>query len=225
VQDNLMIEIPVLAPEETLLLTLRHGVTELNRDKRVSGQTLDVPLLPEGIRQAEEARQRFVGTPLDVVISSPLARAIQTAEIVTGFPREAMEIDPQATERSFGRMEGLTRAEVESRFPDVRYLQIGHVGYSLNPPDGEPFPALHDRARRLLQRLLERHRGRRILVSSHQTFLQQLHGVVRGLGPFEALHHDILNLELNLFHLNPQGLLTSHRREQLAPGAAQFPSF
>jgi len=220
-----MIEVPTRAPAETLLLTLRHGVTELNRDKRVSGQTLDVPLLPEGVRQAEEARDRFAGTPLDVVISSPLARAIQTAEIVTGFPRTAIEIDPLATERSFGRMEGLTRAEVESRFPEVRYLQIGHVGYSLNPPDGEPFPALHDRTRRFLQRLLERHRGRGILVSSHQTFLQQLHGVLRGLDPFEALHDDILNLELNVFHLNPQGQLVSHRREQLALGAVQYPSF
>ncbi len=220
-----MIALPALAPEETLLFTLRHGVTELNRDQRVSGQTLDVPLLPEGIRQAEEARDRFAGTPLDVVISSPLARAIQTAEIVTGFPREAMEIDPLATERSFGLMEGLTRAEVESRFPEVRYLQIGHVGYSLNPPRGEPFPALHDRARRFLQRLLERHRGRRILISSHQTFLQQLHGVLRGLDPFETLQHDLLNLELNLFHLNPHGHLVSYRREQLAPGAVRFPSF
>jgi probable phosphoglycerate mutase len=220
-----MIEIPVLAPEETLLFTLRHGVTELNRDKRVSGQTLDVPLLPEGIRQAEEARERFAGTPLDVVISSPLLRAIQTAEIVTGFPRKAIEIDPQATERSFGRMEGLTRAEVEARFPEVRYLQIGHVGYSLNPPDGEPFPALQDRARRFLHRLLERHRGRRVLISSHQTFLQQLHGVLRGLSHLEALHDDILNLELNLFHLDAQGQLKSHRSQPLVPQASQYPSF
>lgn len=220
-----MIEVPALAPRETLLFTLRHGVTELNRDKRVSGQTLDVPLLPEGVGQAEEARERFAGTPLDLVISSPLARAMQTAEIVTGLPREAIEIDPLATERSFGQMEGLTRAQVESRFPEVRYLQIGHIGYSLNPPGGEPFPALHDRARRLLQRLLQRHPGRRILVSSHQTFLQQLHGVLRGLDPFETLQHDILNLELNLFHLNAQGRLISHRRELLAPQATQYPSF
>jgi broad specificity phosphatase PhoE len=200
-------------------------VTELNRDKRVSGQTLDVPLLPEGIRQAEEARERFAGTPLDVVISSPLLRAIQTAEIVTGFPRKAIEIDPQATERSFGRMEGLTRPEVEARFPEVRYLQIGHVGYSLNPPDGEPFPALQDRAGRFLHRVLERRRGRRILISSHQTFLQQLHGVLRGLSHLEALHNDILNLELNLFHLDAQGQLKSHRSQPLVPQASQYPSF
>ncbi len=220
-----MIEIPVLAPGETLLFTLRHGLTELNRDKRVSGRTLDVPLLPDGVRQAEGARDRFAGTPVDAVLSSPLVRAIRTAEIVTGFPREAIEIDPLCNERSFGLMEGLTRAEVESRFPEVQYLQIGHIGYSLNPPGGEPFAALHDRARRFLQGVLQRHRGRRILISSHQTFLQQLHGVLRGLDPFQALHDDILNLELNLFHLDPQGDLSSHRSEQLVAWAAQYPSF
>ncbi|MGH2399367.1 MAG: histidine phosphatase family protein [bacterium] len=220
-----MIEIPKLAPEETLLSTVRHGLTELNRDKRVSGQTLDVPLLDEGIRQAEEARERFAGTPLDVVISSPLRRAIQTAEIVTGFPEHAIEIDPLCNERSFGKMEGLKRADIEARFPEVRYLQIGHIGYSLNPPGGELFPALQDRARRFLQGVLQRHRGRRVLVSSHQTFLQQLHGVLRGLEPSQALEHDILNLELHVFHLGPHDDLLSDRSELLVPSSGQFPSF
>lgn len=220
-----MIEIPTLAPNDTLVLTLRHGLTEMNRDKRVSGQTIDVPLLEEGIRQAQEARDRFAGTPLDVVISSPLVRAIRTAEIVTGFPSPAIEIDPLCNERSFGVMEGLTRAEVESRFPEVRYMQIGHIGYSLNPPGGEPFPALHDRARAFLHGALQRHLGRRILISSHQTFLQQLHGVLRGLDPFQALQDDILNLELNLFHLGPRAELKQHRSELLVPSAGTFPSF
>lgn len=220
-----MLEIPTLAPEDTLLFTLRHGLTELNRDKRVSGQTLDVPLLNEGVRQAEEARERFAGTPLDVVISSPLMRAIQTAAIVTGFSEGAIEIDPLCNERSFGRMEGLRRADVETEFPEVRYLQIGHIGYSLNPPGGEPFPALHDRARRFLRGVLERHPRRRILVSSHQNFLQQLHGVLRGLDHFEALQYDILNLELNVFHLGPRDDLLAHRVEQLVPSSSKYPSF
>src|SRR5439155_19328199 len=107
----------------------------------------------------------------------PGRRAIHRADSATGFPWAAMGIDPLATEGSFGKMEGLTRAQVESRLPEVRYLQIGTVGYSLNPPGGEPFPVLHDRARAFLRQVLERHRARRILISSHQTFLQQLHGV------------------------------------------------
>ena len=218
-------EPPALAPGDTLIFTLRHGLTELNRDKRIGGQHLDVPLLPEGIRQAEEARAAFAGTPVDIVIASPLKRAIQTAEIVTGWSREAIVIDELCTERSFGQMEGLARAQVEARFPDVRYLQIGHIGYSLNPPDGEPFPALQARARQFLHGMLDRHRGRRVLVSSHQNFLQQLHGVLRAEDPLEALRWDILNLELNVFHLDPHGTARGHRVVQLVPSAAQHPSF
>jgi broad specificity phosphatase PhoE len=214
-----------LAPGDTLIFTLRHGLTELNRDKRIGGQLLDVPLLPEGIRQAEEARAAFAGTQVDVVIASPLKRAIQTAEIVTGLAREAIVIDELCTERSFGRMEGLARAQVEDQFPDVRYLQIGHIGYSLNPPDGESFPALQARARQFLSWALNRYRGRRVLVSSHQNFLQQLHGVLRGEDPLEALRWDILNLELNLFHLDSHDSVRDRRAIQLVPSAAQHPSF
>ncbi len=220
-----MIDAPALAARETLIWTLRHGLTELNRDKRIGGRLLDVPLLEEGIRQAEEARVAFAGTPVDIVIASPLRRAIHTAEIVTGWPRESLVIDELCTERSFGRMEGLTRAQVETQFPDVRYLQIGCIGYSLNPPEGEPFPALQARAREFLLKLLDRNRGRRVLVSSHQNFLQQLHGVLRGEEPFQALRWDILNLELNMFHLDSHGDTRGHRTVQLVPSAAQYPSF
>jgi broad specificity phosphatase PhoE len=223
--ESAMIEIPPRNPGDTVVLTLRHGLTELNRDKRIGGQHLDVPLLPEGVRQAEEARARFAGTTVDVVIASPLARAMETAEIVTGWSRAAMVIDGLCTERSFGRLEGLTRAQVEAQFPDVRYLRIGHLGYSLNPPDGEPFPALQSRAREFLGRVLDRYRGRRVLVSSHQNFLQQLHGVLHGMDPYEALRSDILNLELNLFLLDPHGNPRVARVVHLVPSAAQYPSF
>ena len=220
-----MIEIPALAAGDTLICTLRHGLTELNRDKRIGGQLLDVPLLAEGIRQAEEARAAFAGTTVDVVIASPLTRAIQTAEIVTGWSREAIVIDARCTERSFGRMEGLTRAQVEDQFPDVRYLQIGHIGYSLNPPEGEPFPALQARARQFLSWVLDRYRGCRVLISSHQNFLQQLHAVLSGEDSFEALRRDILNLELNLFHLDSHDRVRGRQTIQLVPSAAHHPSF
>ena len=220
-----MIEIPAVDAGDTLIYTLRHGLTELNRDKRIGGQSLDVPLLPEGIRQAEEARARFTGTPVDVVISSPLSRAIQTAEVVTGWSRAMITVDALCMERSFGRLDGLTRAQVEARHPEVRYLEIGVIGYSLNPPDGESFQALRARAREFLRGVLDRHRGRRILVSSHQNFLQQMHGVIRDIDPFEALRSDILNLELNLFHLDAQDSLQAGRKIQLVPSAARHPSF
>ena len=108
-----MIEPPPLQPGQTLLYTLRHGLTELNRSKRTGGR-LDAPLIDEGRQQAEEARENFDGTPLDVVVSSSLQRAIETARIVTGWPRDRMIIDDLAIERSFGEMEGLTQDEIRA---------------------------------------------------------------------------------------------------------------
>jgi broad specificity phosphatase PhoE len=220
----MVIEQPEPALGETLLSTIRHGLTELNRDQRVGGR-VDVPLIQEGRQQAEEAQATFNATPFDVVISSPLQRSIETASIVTRLPPDRIEIDELCTERSFGAMEGITPAEVRERYPQVRYLHIGHIGYSLNPPGGEPFPDLQARARRFLDRLLTRREGMRILVFSHQNFLQQLHGVLLGLDPFGSLQHDILNCELNQFLLGPQGALRGHRTVQLCLSAARHPSF
>lgn len=219
-----MVEQPALRPNQTLLYTLRHGLTELNRAKRTGGR-LDVPLLEEGRRQAEQARANFDGTSLDIVISSSLRRAIETALIVTGWEREKILIDDLAVERSFGDMEGLTQDEIRVRFPFVIYVPIEHVRYSLNPPGGESFETLRARARAFLDRTLRAHRGRRILVSSHQNFMQQVHGELRGMDPYAALLDDIINLELNQFQLDADGRLLSHRVYHLCPDASGHPSF
>lgn len=208
----------------TLLSTVRHGLTELNREKKVGGR-VDVPLIEEGRRQAKEANETFDGTPFDVVISSPLARALETAEIVAGVSREEVVIDEGCTERSFGEMEGLRPEEVRERLPQVEYVRIGDVNYSLNPPGGETFDQLHERAREFLKRTVRKHGGKKILLFAHENFLQQLHGVLRGLGPMESLEQAILNCELNRFCLDAEGSLVSHQRVELCASAGDFPSF
>ena len=219
-----MLEQPDPAECHTLLSTVRHGLTELNRDRRVGGR-YDAPLIEEGRRQAREANGAFDGTPFDVVISSPLSRALETAEIIAGVSRDDIMVEEGCTERSFGEMEGLRSAQVRKRLPQVRYVRIGHVDYSLNPPGGETFEELHERARRFLERTLELHGGTKILLFGHENFLQQLHGVIRGLGPMQSLEHTILNCELNRFCLDAYGSLISHHRVELSTSASDYPSF
>jgi len=219
-----MLEQPDPAECHTLLSTVRHGLTELNRDRRVGGR-YDAPLIEEGRRQAREANGAFDGTPFDVVISSPLSRALETAEIIAGVGREDIMVEDGCIERSFGEMEGLTPGQVREWLPQVRYVRIGHVDYSLNPPGGETFEELHERARRFLERTLELHGGTKILLFGHENFLQQLHGVIRGLGPMQSLEHTILNCELNRFCLDADGFLISHHRVELSTSASDYPSF
>ncbi len=219
-----MIAQPSLSPGDTLISTLRHGLTELNRDKRVGGHT-DVPLLEVGRQQAKAARAEFAGTPYDLVISSPLQRAIETATIVTALQPGELVIEPLCIERFFGQMEGLTRPQVEQRFPQVVYLQIDQIGYSLNPPGGESFEVLRRRAEQFLEKLLAKYGGHRLVISSHQAFLQQLHGLLLGRDPFDSLRMDLLNLELNQFHLGPQRKLIRHQQVHLIPDAQKYASF
>lgn len=219
-----MIAQPKLSRGDTLISTIRHGLTELNRDKRVGGHT-DVPLLEVGRQQAQEARSNFSETPFDLVISSPLRRAIETALIVTGVAQADLIIEPLCIERFFGEMEGLTRPQVEERFPQVVYLQIGRIGNSLNPPGGESYEALRRRAEQFLDQVLADHSGRRIVISSHQAFMQQLHGLLLGRDPYDSLRVDLLNLELNQFHLDPLRKLIQHQRVYLIPDAQKYASF
>jgi probable phosphoglycerate mutase len=219
-----MLQPPDPARCHTLLSTVRHGLTELNRDRRVGGR-YDAPLIEEGRRQAREANEALDGTHFDVVISSPLSRALETAEIIAGVGRDDIVVEEGCTERSFGEMEGLTPAQVRERLPQVRYVRIGHVDYSLNPPGGETFEELHERARRFLERTLELHGGKKILLFGHENFLQQLHGVIRGLDPMQSLERAILNCELNQFCLDADGSLFSEHRVELSPSAGDYPSF
>ncbi|MDH5224201.1 MAG: histidine phosphatase family protein [Actinomycetota bacterium] len=212
------------APGETVVSTIRHGLTELNRDQRVGGR-LDVPLLEAGREQARQAGAVFTSRGVDVVVVSPLRRAIETAELVTHWRRSSFEIDELCTERSFGEMEGIDPAEVPTRFPMVEYLRIEDIGYSLNPPGGETFEELHERAHRFVDGLIARHAGRSIVVFSHQNFLQQMHAVLRAMGPKEALEYDILNCELNEFRLGADRGLLDHRVRQLVASAGDHASF
>ena len=219
-----MIEQPEVGAEEILLSTIRHGLTELNRDKRVGGR-VDAPLIDEGREQAREARERFEGTLFDVVISSPMSRVLETAEIIAGVGRDEVQVEEGCIERSFGEMEGLSPDKVREQLPEVCYRRIDGVDYSLNPPGGETFEQLHERARNFFEKTIVSQRGKRVVLFGHENFLQQLHGVIRGRGPMESLEGGILNCELNQFHLGSDGTLVSHYSIQLCPSASDHPSF
>jgi broad specificity phosphatase PhoE len=98
------------------LLLTRHGLPDAGSDLWLGSQ-LDVPLRPEGRRQAEALAHRLAGIRIDRIFSSPMLRALETAQIVaTGRP---VEVDDRLIERDYGRWEGLTNAEIEARDPEL----------------------------------------------------------------------------------------------------------
>ena len=119
----------------TTILLVRHGETDWNRDRRVQGHT-DVPLNETGREQARALAGELAGEPLAAVYSSDLSRALETATIVAEPRSLAVTTLPALREKHFGTWEGLTDAEVLTRFPDAHATGWG---------DGETTEEMADR--------------------------------------------------------------------------------
>jgi glucosyl-3-phosphoglycerate phosphatase len=99
------------------VIVLRHGRTEWNAERRFQGQA-DPPLDDVGRAQADQVAELLAGLRPAVIVTSDLQRATQTAGPIGERVGIAVQVDPRLRERSLGHWEGLTRDEVEQRYPD-----------------------------------------------------------------------------------------------------------
>lgn len=101
----------------TRLIVWRHGNTDWNAANRVQGQS-DVPLNELGRRQAVDAAELLIRLKPDVLFSSDLSRAADTASALAALSGLPISHDERLRERYFGEWQGLTMAEVAERRPD-----------------------------------------------------------------------------------------------------------
>ena len=149
----------------TTTLLLRHGETPLSAERRFAGRG-EIPLTEEGLRQAAAAAGRLAARGgIDLIVSSPLLRARQTAGAVAGATGAPLQSDDGLAELDFGEWEGLTIAEASQRWPDEVTAWLGNVAAA--PPGGESFAAAIARVNAALDRLLAAHQFRTLLLVSH----------------------------------------------------------
>lgn len=101
---------------------LRHGETDWNRKKLLQGHT-DIPLNERGRVQVDDTVRRLsaLGVRMDAIVSSPLKRARESAEIAAyrlAFPKDQIAVEDLLIERSFGQGEGMSLQEMKERYPD-----------------------------------------------------------------------------------------------------------
>lgn len=170
--------------EPTRLLLLRHGRTPLSVERRFAGRG-DILLTEAGHAQAEAAARRVAEMGVDVIVSSPLARTRQTAGYAADLLGLPVEVDEGFVETDFGIWEGLTFAEARER--DAEHVDRWLSDPETGPPEGESFAQVARRVARARDALLERHRGRRVLLVSHVTPIKVT--VQQALlAPIEALY-------------------------------------
>jgi glucosyl-3-phosphoglycerate phosphatase len=124
----------------------RHGQTVWNAERRFQGQS-DIPLDETGQAQAERAARLLAALRPDLIVSSDLSRAAQTAAPLARLTGLDVTLDKDLRERHGGRWEGLTDTEIRTRYP------AEHAAWS--PPDGEPSAVVADRVAGALHRIAE----------------------------------------------------------------------
>ena len=106
-----------------MIYIVRHGQTDWNLEGRFQGR-IDIELNEKGREQAKLTKEKLKNIKFDKVISSPLKRAIETAQIITDEP---VEVDDRIIERCNGQLEGKLKKECESMvdFTDENESKLG----------------------------------------------------------------------------------------------------
>lgn len=147
----------------TYLYLIRHAQSEWNALGKMQGHA-DPPLDELGLRQAQALGERFRSIELDAIYSSPLQRALATAQAIATFKQLTIQLDDRLKELNMGEWTGLTGDEANERFPGR--------GFSSNwrmqgPPGGETYPQLMGRAAAALAAIVAAQPGGRVAVVTH----------------------------------------------------------
>ncbi|HKP19333.1 MAG TPA: histidine phosphatase family protein [Gaiellaceae bacterium] len=175
----------------TTILLARHGETDWNVERRVQGHT-DRPLNETGRAQARSLADELAGDEIDVVYSSDLIRAHETARIVADRRGLGVTAIPELRERDFGTWEGLTDDDILARFPDAHHRPWG---------DAETKEEMAQRVMEALRRISAAHGGARVLVVTHGGPLRAVltHCGVEGIG--KILNCQVARVEVVDGHL------------------------
>ncbi|HHU52073.1 MAG TPA: alpha-ribazole phosphatase [Firmicutes bacterium] len=152
------------------LYLVRHGATALN-EKRVYQGWTDLPLTETGQQQCALVKEKLSGVKFDTVISSPLERAVSSAQIIAGTPRNCIITDEALKEVNFGAWEGLNSGEAEEKYP-AEWQAWYRDWINYGPPQGENFTLFYRRVVVAVKQIIHYYPGKTVLLVSHEGTLR-----------------------------------------------------
>jgi 2,3-bisphosphoglycerate-dependent phosphoglycerate mutase len=196
------------------LILLRHGQSQWNLENRFTGW-VDVPLSPKGEEEARAAGEKLRGRRIDLIYTSVLKRAIDTATLaleIAGIRDVPIVRDAALNERMYGDLQGLNKAEAAQRWGDEQIRQWRR-SYDEKPPGGE---SLADTAARVLpyweSRILpDVKAGKNVLVAAHGNSLRALVMHLDGLDREQVLKLEIPTGAPLLYEMGPDGAVRGKR--------------
>ncbi|MBI4302262.1 MAG: histidine phosphatase family protein [Chloroflexi bacterium] len=151
------------------LILVRHGETSWNQERRIQGHS-DVELNTLGEKQGESLGQVLKNQPITAIYSSPLQRALKTAQSIACYHHLPVNTDPNLMEIDHGELEGLTTEEMRSRYPDFLKRWTADSAEA-TIPGGEPLTQLQSRAWEAIQRIRALHPQETVVLVGHRFVL------------------------------------------------------
>ncbi|MCK3684456.1 histidine phosphatase family protein [Maribellus sp. YY47] len=156
----------------TEITIIRHGETLWNVQQRIQGQR-NSQLSENGILQAELVAKALTKREFDVLISSDLERAVETARIINSQLLLPYETNAALRERSFGKVEGMSLAEIKENFPD-EYRSYKQRDPKFAFTGGETIEQLYQRVTSEIETLARKYADQKVLLVSHGLVLEMM---------------------------------------------------
>lgn len=150
---------------KTTVYLVRHGETDYNKVFRFMGRK-DIPLNKKGISEAKKLKDYFRNKPIDCLYSSPLKRAMKTANIINQFHELKIKKAPGLREINFGKWEGLNYKSITKSSGKLFAEWITNP-MAVNIPGGENMKKFAKRAVKAFKKIVKLNKGKTILIVTH----------------------------------------------------------
>jgi len=147
-------------------MLIRHGETDWNKEEKFRGQ-IDVPLNETGIAQAKLLADYLKDTHIEAIYSSPLKRALRTAEIIAGYHDVKIKTSAGLIDFNYGQWQGLSHKEVRDKYPGLYDAWINNK--LIRVPGGESLDNVRTRSFSLVKQVVTKYNDAIALVSHRVT--------------------------------------------------------
>ena len=192
----------------TQIILARHGETEWNLAEVFRGR-IDVKLNETGMKQAELLAEHLSDLKIDAVYSSPLKRALKTAEMIAGYHKLDVEVTAGLTDFDYGEWQGLPHQEVKDKYKEL-YAEWIKNPHRVKMPAGESLTEVRKRAVAVVDNVIAKCEGTVVLVS-HRVVNKVLICALLGLdnSHFWSIKQDVGGITIFTYE-NKRFILTKH---------------
>ncbi|MDP2632585.1 MAG: histidine phosphatase family protein [Candidatus Curtissbacteria bacterium] len=180
------------------LILARHGETDWNKNGLLQGSSDFAKLNNVGKKQAKALEKALIKFNVDIIYSSSLKRASETAEIINKILKKEIVFDDALKERNWGDWEGRDAA--------VEFLRLEKMDirtrFNFKPPNGESWREFEIRLIKSVEKIVENNNDKRVLIVTHGGSIRALVPVIKKVPREQTLHLKFANTSITIFKLN-----------------------